>query len=370
MSGTEPFAGLTMPVFTAFGWAGEATALKYAVAQLELFIHALHHGISMDAQQYFPVCGLDAKTNSVYLATHNTPEDGAFIAFTARPMSMNMTFSVVNRQLLAKGYETAQAKPIDWHRQITELGNAWSVHFQQQQVDGETGEISHYTDLFKDSVTAFDPNTSDSTTSRAVFLNGDPRWVIPFHLSRRYPSEQIAAMGLSAVGVLAGEINRILPLVDYFESRLAGRKTTRRKPRVTKTVTAVVSTPTAVSETTQPESNTAVVVVDETSFTYTATLKPLHLRKGFINLTEQHWPFFALNTRAGSRPVTIYFDGRYDKEATVWRLQPDNQARLVLGHTTHNWLEKTFQPEEQIEIKAFKSTEGDIQIRLARADSQ
>ena len=42
MQPTEEFTGLGMPVFTAFGWAGEETAQKYAYSQLEQFIALLH----------------------------------------------------------------------------------------------------------------------------------------------------------------------------------------------------------------------------------------------------------------------------------------------------------------------------------------
>lgn len=359
MSEAEHFTGLTMPVFTAFGWAGEDTALNFAVKQLELFIKELHSDLTREAQQYFPHFGLDKKTNTVYLATRETPEEGVFIVFTTRPMFLNMTLSVLNKDILAKGYQLAEEKPADWHRLITQLGNEWSVHFQQQQIDEESGEISNYQDLFKDSVTTFDPDTAETVTSRAAFLNNDERWLIPFHLSRRYPSEQIAIMRTDVTSVLSEEINRLLSLVDIFENRRQTRKSTR-KPK-SKTVTRAAQP--AVAST---ESIGTIKPIDSDSFTYLATLKPLHIRKGFINLTTGHWPFFALNARAGSRPVTIYFDGRYDKEATVWRLQPHDLARVVLGHTAQSWLEDNFTAEDQIEIKAFKSTEGEIQLRLAQ----
>ncbi|MCA9981317.1 MAG: hypothetical protein KDD89_10800, partial [Anaerolineales bacterium] len=313
-----------MPVFTAFGWAGEDTALKFAITQLELFINTLHRDLSREGQQYFPFCGLDKKTNTVYLASQATAEEGVFITFSTRPMFLNMTLSILNKSMLDRGYEAAQEKPDDWHRLITQLGNEWSVHFQQQQVDEESGEIASYQDLFKDGVTAFDPQTAESITSRAAFLNSEDRWVIPFHLSRRYPSEQIAIMKGEVTAVLSNEINKLLSIIDFFESRTKTRKS-KRKP---KSKTGTRTTQTATEATTAEKKE-----IDPDSFIYLATLKPLHIRKGFINLTTKHWPFFALNARAGSRPVTIYFDGRYDKEATVWRLQPSEMARIVLGHT-------------------------------------
>lgn len=361
MSGTEQFTGLTMPVFTAFGWAGEDTALKYAVTQLELFINALHNKLTREARQYFPVCGLEKKTNTVFLAANETPEEGPFIVFSARPMFLSMTLSVLNSEALARGYKTAEEKPADWHRLITQLGEEWTVYFQQQQVDEESGEVANYQDLFKDSVVAFDPDTAVATTSRANFLNSEDRWVVPFHLSRRYPSEQIAIMKSDVSSVLAEDINRLLSIVDMF---MESRRKPQKSKRKTKSKTTKRSSPKQTTVTAKKPKNEDI---DSDSFTYLATLKPLHLRKGFINLTTRHWPFFALNARSGSRPVTIYFDGRYDKEATVWRLQPNDLARIVLGHTAHDWLEDNFNSEDQIEVKAVKLEEGDIQVQLTPA---
>lgn len=47
---TTNFTGLTMPVFTAFGWAGEETAIKFAFTQLEAFIGALHVNLPRTVQ--------------------------------------------------------------------------------------------------------------------------------------------------------------------------------------------------------------------------------------------------------------------------------------------------------------------------------
>jgi len=54
MSATNQFTGLPMPVFTAFGWAGEETAIKFALEQLELFIQQLHAGLSKGAREMKP----------------------------------------------------------------------------------------------------------------------------------------------------------------------------------------------------------------------------------------------------------------------------------------------------------------------------
>ena len=50
MSSKTAFTGLTMPVFTAFGWAGQETAINYALDQLEQFIHLLHNNLSRQAK--------------------------------------------------------------------------------------------------------------------------------------------------------------------------------------------------------------------------------------------------------------------------------------------------------------------------------
>ena len=38
----EPFLGLTGPVFTAFGWAGQEQAVQYALGQLAQFVQQTH----------------------------------------------------------------------------------------------------------------------------------------------------------------------------------------------------------------------------------------------------------------------------------------------------------------------------------------
>ena len=100
------------------------------------------------------------------------------------------------------------------------------------------------------------------------------------------------------------------------------------------------------------------------TFTYLAELKPLHIRRGFVNLTAGHWPFFALNARAQTRDVTIVFGGRQDKHSSVWRLQPDDQARLVLGPQVHDWIEENFASSDQIQVTARKLDNNEIRITL------
>lgn len=102
-------------------------------------------------------------------------------------------------------------------------------------------------------------------------------------------------------------------------------------------------------------------------FTYIAELKPLHIRRGFINLTPAHWPFFAINNRTETRPITIVFEGRQDKNCSVWRLQPEEQARIILGPQSHEWLEGNFANSEAIHVSA-RRVGDEIRITLDSAD--
>ena len=61
MQASKEFNGLTMPVFSAFGWAGEENALKYALSQLQQFIDALYARLPNDVREEFPTYGLSAE---------------------------------------------------------------------------------------------------------------------------------------------------------------------------------------------------------------------------------------------------------------------------------------------------------------------
>ena len=74
MSSKSAFTGLSMPVFTAFGWAGQETAINYALEQLELFINALHNNLSRQARADLPFAGLSRTNRSVFLAADETTE--------------------------------------------------------------------------------------------------------------------------------------------------------------------------------------------------------------------------------------------------------------------------------------------------------
>ena len=75
MQASKEFTGLTMPVFSAFGWAGEENALKYALSQLQLFIESLYLRLPADARDDLPAFGLSAENQNVYLAVSYTHLD-------------------------------------------------------------------------------------------------------------------------------------------------------------------------------------------------------------------------------------------------------------------------------------------------------
>jgi hypothetical protein len=105
-------------------------------------------------------------------------------------------------------------------------------------------------------------------------------------------------------------------------------------------------------------------VEPDRQFVYETELKPLHIRRGFINLTAAHWDFFAESARATTREVTVFFEDRVDRDSAVWRLASNDMARLVLGDAARNWLEETFAPDECIQLVATKRDDDTIEIVL------
>lgn len=354
----EPFTGLSMPVFTAFGWAGEETAIQFALSQLDVFIKTLHQNLSREAQSYFPFFGLDKEARTVYIATQREPQSGIFITFDARPMSLDVRLNITDTDTLSKGLKAAEANIPAWHRYIIQLGEEWSLHVQQSQVDEETMAVSNYQDLFKDSVTAFALETCETVTSRAAFLNSEAKWVTPIYITHSIPSEQAANMKTQIVEYLSAEIDKLLSIVDLFQ-KAPKRSTSTRKKASPKTKPATTNKITAT------EPSHTVNIENDDQFTYVATLKPLHIRKGFINLTPQHWPFFALNARTGSRNVTLCYEGKIDQESSVWRLQPSDMARIVLSETAQEWFEDQFDTNDKIRVVVAKLPNEEIQVTLS-----
>jgi hypothetical protein len=345
-----------MPVFTAFGWAGEENAINFALSQLEQFIHTLQAHLPREVHGIFPVAGLDRAAQSVYLATSEEVESDIYLAFHARPNSLEMIMAVTDQKALARALKMAESNPDLWHRLVTELGPEWTLRLQQMQVDEESGTTSHYQDLFKDSVEQLKPDAAAALAARAAFLNAEPGWVTPIYVSRRFDAEQIGVMGTAVLQVVGEQIEMLMPLFRFLMGqtrRQAAAKTRKLRAAAREKIPEVAP---------EPE------VEPLEKFTYVAELKPLHLQRGFINLTSRHWPFFAVNARTETRPVTVYYDGRYDRKSAVWRLVPDDQARLVLSPAVHEWLEDNFVPEDNISVTAKKLDEQEIQIDLDHID--
>jgi hypothetical protein len=353
MQPSRQFTGLTMPVFTAFGWAGEENAINFALGELEQFIHVLQARLPREIQGVLAVAGLDQAAQSVYLATSENVESDVYIAFHARPANLELVMAVTDQKVLARALKLAESNPDLWHRLVTELGPEWSLRLQQMQVDEENETTSHYQDLFKDSVEQLKPEAATALAAKAAFLNAEPGWVTPLFVSRRFDAEQVALMGTAVLQIVSEQIELLMPLFRFLtgQTRRQAAAKARSKGRAA-----------AREKAAEPAAEPEVEPLEK--FTYLAELKPLHLQRGFINLTSHHWPFFAINARTETRPVTVYYDGRYDRKSAVWRLVPDDQARLVLSPAVHEWLEDNFVPEDKISIIAKKLDEQEIQIDL------
>ena len=358
-----------MPVFTAFGWAGEANAIKFALAQLELFIKTIAASMPADVKAILPYWGINEEAQTVYLAANADPERGPYIAFYIRPMSFEMRLSITDKAAINRGLKAAEKSVNNWHKQISQLGADWSFHIQQNHVDEDSGEASFYQDVFKDSVLAFDPETCAAATSRAAFLNSEAKWITPVSLSFQIDSQQASGMSSELIEMVNLQLKNSLPILTIFarqqKTTSKATKTTRSKKRgVTKRITnkSEEAAPKSASKKAKEEPQIE-------QFTYVSLLKGLHLRKGFINLTSKHWPFFSQTARTETRQVTVCYDGKFDSKSAVWRLQPDNVARLVLGDESHRWLEDTFATNTQIHIQAVRMEDNEIQMRLEAVES-
>ncbi len=358
MPPSNQFTGLQMPVFSAFGWAGEEKAIEFALSKLELFINALYYSLHRDVQAQFPFHGLDRASQSVYLSTHETPDDGVYIAFNARPMSLEMSLAIKNKAALAKAYKSLEAAPANFYQLVTNLGAEWQLHLQQMEYDEEKGTAASYQDIFKDSVIKLDADSTVTIISRAAFLNSESQWLAPFSLSERIDSEKASAMGPAILKVVSDRISDLMPVIKMLTGkprRAKAKKATKsKKPKAT-----------AVEETTIRRPSEAAGLE---RFTFVSKLKPLHIRRGFINLTPNHWPFFALNARTEVRDVTVKYEDNINKKSAVWRLVPNDQARLVLAPPIQEWMEENFGSEERIQVTAIKLGDKDIEITLDHAE--
>ncbi|MEZ4517329.1 MAG: hypothetical protein R3C44_11010 [Chloroflexota bacterium] len=360
MQNPKDFTGLPMPVFTAFGWEGEENALKYALSELELFITALYNRLPAPARAEFQTYGLSTEGQNAYLSTGTTYDDEAFIAFNARPMSFEILFGITDKTALSKGLAAVNKDLPAAHHALMQLDPGWTLRIQQMQIDEDTGERAHHQDLYKDSVVNLSEETAAEVFARAAYLNEEDLWVTPVYLSMRIPSDRVAAMDSTILTVSADLVMALVPVLNA----LLGRKPKKKAKKTSKPKAApVVTGPTVISEG-EDRASAATLTDSADSFTYVSELMPLHLRRGFINLTTAHWPFFALNARAQTRDVTVVFDGRQDRHCSVWRLQPDDQARLVLGPQVHDWVEENFASSDHVQVTARKLDNDEIRITL------
>ncbi len=360
MQASKDFSGLTMPVFSAFGWAGEENALKYALAQLQLFIDALYMRLPPDSRADFPLRGLSPENQNVYLATGDTYDADAYIAFNARPMSLEIQMGIMGRTLLSKGLATVNKDPVAAHHVLTQLDPNWTLRVQQMQIDNESGEGAHHLDLFKDSINNLTEEQITEVFGRAAYLNEEDKWVTPVYTSLRIPSERVAAMGLAVIDISADLIATLMPALRLF----TGKKTKKGRSSRASGRGARPAAEATEDGSASEQAITGSIKAMADSFTYVADLKPLHIRRGFVNLTAAHWPFFARSNRMETRDVTVVFGGRQDHHNSVWRLQPGDQARLVLGPQAHEWLEENFVYSDSIRVVARRLDNDEIRITL------
>lgn len=350
-----------MPVFSAFGWAGEEQALQFAMSQLDLFIHRLHAHLPHEIRTLFPFAGVDRAAKTVYLAAREDIESDLYITFYARPLSLQIVLNLTNKKLLAKAFKKAEATPRTWYQTLARMDPTWEMNLRQMQItDEDTGERSFYQDLFKDNVGAFSMEVAETVLERAAYLNNEPQWVTPLTVGLRMPSEQVAIMGTKVIRVVTQKLDALMPLAKLLAGqtqKAASPSGPAPAPKPPVEALTVAETPT--------EALTAVQSLDE--FVYVSELKPLHIRRGFINLTPEHWPFFALNARTETRPVQVKYGDKLDTKSAVWRLVPSNQARIVLGSSAQLWVEKHFRANERITVVAQKDAQDEILITITAA---
>jgi len=350
------FNGLPMPVFSAFGWAGQETAITFALSQLELFINSLFYTLPREVLIQFPYHGLDRAGQSVYLSAQEKPENGMYIAFFARPMSWEIALSITDKATLTKVLKLAESRNEPFFEFLINLGAEWSIHVQQMEYDAENKVTTHYQDLYKDSIGNLDMATMNDFISKANYLNSEDQWVVPIQISRRITSEKVSAMGTTIISVTTKDINALLPLCKFLSGRTK-KAPSKQKPKVRKK--KVIKTTSA---------RQLVNAAKLSEFSYVSELLPLHIRRGFINLTPDHWPFFAKTVRAVTRPVELKYDDKVDADCSVWRLVPHDQARIVLSTTAHQWLEDHFQASDRVQIKAIREESNAIVITLQPVD--
>ena len=360
METSENFTGLGMPVFMAFGWAGEETAQKYALSQLELFAELLHAKLPQSLRDDLPHYGLSQEDQSAYLAASEDIESDVYIVFNARPMSFEVQLAVTDKNAINKGLSQIMKDPVNLQRLLALLEPDWNMRVQQIHINEDTGDQGHYQDVFNDSLIGFDEKKAVEVFEKTAYLNSDEKWMTPIYLSQRITAEQAAAMKQEIIPVFVERLTLLAPVVKMLRGQSARRavraagkvKSGSKAPQMKNTVES--------PQTSKPPTS------DE--FSYITELKPLHIRRGFVNMTSEQWPFFAINARTESRPVEVITESMRDKDCSVWRLQPENAARLVLSERAQRWLEQNFVPGDNIMITATKINDQDVQIVLDMAE--
>ena len=355
---TITFNGLTMPVFNAFGFISTPEALKYALEQVEQFILMLHATMPREAQVIFNHKGLDQETQGVYLARSFDVAQDVNMTFHAKPAAMRWAINLTERNTLARALATIQRQPDHWISCLEKLGDAWELRCQQMEFDPETGEATHYHDLFKDPVTVLTSQVSAELIDRLSYLNTQDKWIAPIYLSKRMSAQYCADLGMGLITQLGTEIEEMLPLLRLLTGGVRPTGTaanSKKKPNST----------TRAQEKGQVTSASDVLENRVEQFTYTAKLAPLHLRKGFINMTAAHWPFFSINNRTEVREIILKYDGNTDRKSSVWRLNPNNIARIVLSERAQIWLEDNFNTDDEIQVVATKRTNDEIEVELS-----
>jgi len=114
MAQTNLFSGLTMPVFSAFGWTGEEAAISFALDQLQLFIDALFYSLPREVQAQFPVHGVDAAAQLAYLAVNDDPETDLYIAFLTRPLNLEISLIITEKSALSRVYRKVKIQPAEF----------------------------------------------------------------------------------------------------------------------------------------------------------------------------------------------------------------------------------------------------------------
>jgi hypothetical protein len=219
--------------------------------------------------------------------------------------------------------------------------------------DPETKEATHYKDLYKDTIANLTLENSTEILKQAAYLNSEEKWIVPLFISHRTSAERVATMGKELIPETLEEINRLVPVVRF----LTGKVRKSKKKATSRRKIAIEDTPTG-----EPAD-----VANLERFVYVSEIKPLHIRRGFVNLTPQHWPFFAINRRTETRPITLNYGEHSDNKSSVWRLVQGDQVRVVLSPAAQKWMEDNFEPNDLLQVTAVKPDAERIVIKLETA---